>query len=522
MNNKKANKKNKLNIVMLSNITISPQWDICLNELAINNSRFFYNMFYIDITDFANKNSYKVLKNADYIIVYIDFNVKYPNAINDIYGNKYTCIELYEFITADCKRIIDYLKSSSHATIIWFGFEDLCYKHYWVNGFKPIMSNLIDKINDFIFSIMNDLIFIDFKRIISKIGVDKAYDYRNLCEWNMPYSLETVKMMVSSFVKQIKIEYKETPKCLVLDCDNVLWDGILSEDGEGGISIDDTNRGIYHKNFQIFLLSLYYQGVILTICSKNDEKDVLHILNHHTGMIIREKHLACIEANWNNKVYSIENIASKLGIGLDSLVFVDDSQYEVELVNKYLPQVKTILFDKKDIFEKLECFNLNNEIDLKEVFCRNNTYQTNSLREEIKRNCKTTNEFLSELELQIDIHPSIESELSRIVNLVQRTNKYTNGRRFNEEQMRVKFQSPEYNLYSVNVKDKFSDLGLVGVIGITDERLDLFCLSCRALGRNIEYTMLNFIKDKGVKNYFSIETSKNKEIIRELHKTFDL
>lgn len=114
----------------------------------------------------------------------------------------------------------------------------------------------------------------------------------------------------------------------MLDCENVLLGGTLSDDWVESIRLENSGLGREYQDFQRFLLNLYYNGVILTVCSKKDDDDVLRIFHEHSGMLLREKHIACFKINWNDKPANIKEIADELNTGTDSIVFVDDSIFK--------------------------------------------------------------------------------------------------------------------------------------------------------------------------------------------------
>ena len=121
-------------------------------------------------------------------------------------------------------------------------------------------------------------------------------------------------------------------KCLVLDCDNVLWGGIVGEDGPGGIKIGTTYPGSCYREFQQEVLNLFHRGVAVALCSKNNPQDVHEVLENHPDMLLRPRHVAAMRINWDSKVDNLRQIAQELNIGLDSLVFADDSEFEINLV----------------------------------------------------------------------------------------------------------------------------------------------------------------------------------------------
>ena len=143
--------------------------------------------------------------------------------------------------------------------------------------------------------------------------------------------------------------------------------GILSEDGIEGIKLGKSGLGRPYYDFQNFVLKLYQHGVILAVCSKNDEEDVLRVFREHSEIPLKEKHISCFMVNWENKPSNIERIAEYLNIGLDSIVFVDDSSIEIESVKSLLPEVTAIQFDKYMDYEPFSCFNLRSDYDIEEV-----------------------------------------------------------------------------------------------------------------------------------------------------------
>ena len=301
----------------------------------------------------------------------------------------------------------------------------------------------------------------------------------------------------------------------------MLWGGILSEDGIENIKLSGSGFGRVYQDFQHFVLSLYYHGVILAVCSKNDLSDVLTMFRKHSEMVLKEAQIACFQVNWEDKPSNIKKIAEKFNIGLDSMVFVDDSPIEIEAVKALLPEVTTILFKRDMDYEQFACFNLKSNISIADIDKRNETYRTNVNREELKAKYTDYADYIKALEIKIDIHEAVPIEFSRISELTQRTNKCTNGRRYTVAGIKERITSATVKLYSVSVSDRFSDLGLVGVIEIEGDVLTLFSLSCRALGREIEKKMIEFISDKyQIKKVEFESTGKNESVKKLLSESF--
>ena len=213
----------------------------------------------------------------------------------------------------------------------------------------------------------------------------------------------------------------------------------------------------------------------------------------HSEMILKEEHITCFQANWEDKPSNIKTIADKLNIGLDSMVFVDDSLVEIEAVKGLLPDVTTILFHRDMDYSQFSCFNLKRNVSLADIEKRNETYRTNARRDELKEQSGSYEEYVKALDIKTEIHRIVPMEYSRVSELTQRTNKCTSGRRFTVQEIEDLIESSGMDFYSVHVTDRFSDLGLVGAFAINNNELALFSLSCRALGRGIENTMLEYI-----------------------------
>jgi FkbH-like protein len=164
-------------------------------------------------------------------------------------------------------------------------------------------------------------------------------------DWKYYYisqSLITPKLNASFnewFERKLAAIQGKRKKCLVLDLDNTLWGGILGEDGIEGIKISDTYPGLAFRDFQESILEAANNGVILAVCSKNNEEDVLDVWEKHPYLILRQKHISAYRINWQDKATNIQELADELNIGLDSMVFIDDNPAERTRVQQTIPEV---------------------------------------------------------------------------------------------------------------------------------------------------------------------------------------
>lgn len=505
---------NLITIAVISNIILEPYFNVLIQSRFIDCKT---NVVSINYDEYKLQENIDKFNKADYIVICLNFDQLYPNAFIDVALGKLTLESLLENVRKRWKDLYQYLKQQANASILWFGFEDYYYQYYNINGNIIWNDNLVDKLNNEIYCwLKKQDTYIDLKRLIASVSISNAYNLKGKYRWNAPYSRILIDAVVKEIHKQYLIEKGITKKCLILDCDNVLWGGILSEDGIENLKLSSNGIGRVYQDFQRFVLSLYCQGVILAVCSKNDMSDVLTMFRKHSGMILKEEHIACIHANWEDKPSNIKRISEKLNINLDSIVFVDDSPIEIEAVKAVMPDVTAILFKRDIEYKYFSCFNLRSDGNISDLEKRNGTYRTNGFREELKAKYTKHADYIKALEIKIDIHEALPIEYSRISELIQRTNKCSNGIRYTVSEIKEHVISDIIRLYSISVSDRFSDLGLVGAIEVNGNVLTLFSLSCRALGRDIENEMLNFIRERHQVNFIKYHSTGKNEAIKTL------
>lgn len=507
----------KLNIAIITNIVFEPYLYSYLKE-SFSDKDIAIDLSYILYNECFSAESSHILQSADYTVVCINFDELYRNALIDIISSNISAEKLIKDVVNKSKMLHNHIKHQTHSPILWFGFEDYCYDSKFVVGNIIYADGLIDRANCAIYELLEEQdTYIDFKKLIAHIGINNAYDSKSKYRWNAPYSKKLINLISQEIYKQFSINSGCTKKCIVLDCDNVLWGGILSEDGIEKIQLSPSGLGRPFQDFQRFLLMLYYRGVILAVCSKNDENDVLRVFKEHSGMILKEEHIACFQINWDNKPKNIKKISKELNIELDSMVFVDDSDFEIQSIKSLLPEVVALKYIRDHIYTELSCFNLKETVSIERIEQRNNTYKTNIKRDRLKSQFSSFDDYIKSLEMVIDIHIALPCELDRIAELTQRTNKCTNGIRYTVEQLKSQTQDIHYMLFSISVSDKFSDLGIVGALGIKNNVLDLFSLSCRALGRNIEKSIFSTLNQYKILSFRFISTKKNHELYQTLN-----
>ena len=427
-----------------------------------------------------------------------------------------------------CKGI----RQQTNATILWAGLEPRVFAN---NGImdsqnKNGQNGTIRKLNDILREVLKSFdsaFFVDLEACLMRVGANSFYQPRDWERIRSPYSKDGLCEIAREISKYIASIKGRTKKCLVLDCDNTLWGGIIGEDGLSGIALGSTYPGSAFLEFQKEILSLHSRGVILAICSKNNISDVEEVFRDHPAMILKMEHITSWEVNWDNKATNIMRIAKKVNIGLDSILFLDDSRFETELVKEKLPDVQTILLPKDKPFEYRWILSalgvFDNPVATNEDKLRTKFYSQDKLRKEELSDNMDLDGYCLSLETELTIGIVTEKTLPRISQQTQKTNQFNlTTYRYSEADISDLVSKPASDIYWISAKDKFGDMGIIGTCILRykgrSALIDTFLLSCRGLGRKIEDKFLEEIcylaNKKGMKTVVGeyIPTKKNQQV----------
>ena len=310
-------------------------------------------------------------------------------------------------------------------------------------------------------------------------------------------------------------------KCLVLDLDNTLWGGILGEEGIEGVQIDGDYPGKAYHYWQEGLKELEHNGVILAICSKNNQTDV-EVLFAAREMPLSLKDFACTRINWNDKATNIREIAQELNIGLDSMVFVDDNPTERELIRQQLPMVSVPewpgqpyelpMFYARLVEDYFSVYMLTDE-DKKKT----EQYRQNANRAQAQSQFTDMEEFLRSLEMKLTIAPATDVTIPRIAQMTQKTNQFNlTTKRYTEDDIRS-LVAKGAKIWTLAVKDRFGDNGVTGLMILIPDNgwiIDTLLMSCRVLGKGIEEAFFKTVigRYKGATMAQFIPTEKNGQV----------
>ncbi|HWD57463.1 MAG TPA: HAD-IIIC family phosphatase [Stellaceae bacterium] len=300
-------------------------------------------------------------------------------------------------------------------------------------------------------------------------------------------------------------------KALVLDLDNTIWGGVVGDDGVEGLVLGQGSAlGEAFVEFQDYARELSRRGVILAACSKNDEANALEPFDRHPEMVLRRGDIASFVANWADKPSNIRAIAQELNIGLDALVFVDDNPFERDLVRRELPMVAVpeISDDPTSYPQTLADAGYFEAVAItEEDRARSGQYQSNRERDALKASATDLGSYLRGLEMRLTWRRFDRVGLSRIVQLINKTNQFNlTTRRYSEGDVLAVMADKDAFGVQLRLIDRFGDNGIIAiVIGRLDADsdrgadlvIDTWLMSCRVLGRQVEPTTLNLVAALG-------------------------
>lgn len=294
-------------------------------------------------------------------------------------------------------------------------------------------------------------------------------------------------------------------KCLVLDLDNTLWGGVIGDDGLAGLVLGQGSAlGEAFVGFQDYARELSRRGVILAVCSKNDEANALEPFEQHPEMLLKRNDIASFVANWNDKAANIRAIAEELNIGLDSLVFIDDNPFERSLVRRELPMVAVpeVSDDPATFAQTVADAGYFEAVTVtEEDRVRTEQYQGNRRRDQLKASTTDLESYLRSLEMQLIWRRFDQVGLQRTVQLINKTNQFNlTTRRYSEGDVVAVMNDPRAFGLQLRLVDRFGDNGIIAIVIGKMQRdddllIDTWLMSCRVLGRQVEPTTLNLVAE---------------------------
>ncbi|MBC7927885.1 MAG: HAD-IIIC family phosphatase, partial [Bryobacteraceae bacterium] len=307
----------------------------------------------------------------------------------------------------------------------------------------------------------------------------------------IPYSEAWFCALGTTLVRHTHALFRAPFKLIALDCDNTLWHGICGEDGPENVVLDPGRRALHE-----FMLDQREDGVLLAMNSKNNEEDVKETFRVHPEFPLQLRHFVTWRLNWEPKASNLQSMASQLGLGTDSFLFLDDNPKECAELASALPEVLTLPLPEaaEDIEHFLHhIWAFDHPVVTEEDRKRSAYYaQAAEFGNEVQR-ARSMADFIASIDLRVNVQPLNLAQLPRVSQLTQRTNQFnTTTIRRSESEIRGMLDS--FTVLTAEVTDRFGDYGLVGVMILQAESdgilVDTLLLSCRVLGRGVEHRML--------------------------------
>ncbi len=414
-----------------------------------------------------------------------------------------------------------------NCTVIQNNFE---LPHYRLMGnYDSVASsglvNFINKLNAKFaqYAAENNNFYInDINYLSASVGIENWFSPTTWYAYKYCVNTQHIATLCHSIANIIKSVFGKNKKCVVLDLDNTLWGGIIGDDGPEGIYLgNESPVGMAYSEFQKYLKSLSSLGIMLSVCSKNEEKNALEGFERQDSTLKRDDFIS-FKANWDPKHLNIATIAKEINIGTDSLVFIDDNPAEREIVRVELPNVSVPEVDAVEMYinsiDKSGFFEVTSlsQDDMR----RNEMYKENAKRTELEQSFGNYSDYLLSLNQFANINAFNLQFAPRITQLINKTNQFNlTTKRYTESEVENIISSDNYISLYGQLTDKFGDNGivtcLIANINGTCANIELWVMSCRTFKRHLEFAMFDeFItacKNKGIKKITAtyLPTAKN-------------
>ncbi len=344
----------------------------------------------------------------------------------------------------------------------------------------------------------------DYDALIARHGRATWADRRNALYARIPIAPSNYWNFAGMIVRHLRPLFGLTRKVLVLDADNTLWGGVLGDVGLEGIALGPDYPGNAFVAFQQRVLDLYHRGVVICIASKNEPGTVQEALEKHPNMVLRPRHFATMRVNWEPKPRNLQAMAAELNLGIDSFVFIDDSEVECELVRQTVPQVMTIALPKEPaeyaaVVESLDCFD--QYAISAEDRQRGELYRAEADRKQLQATVVDMPTFYRQLQMKVTLTVNDPRQIARVAQMTNRTNQFNmHTIRCSEDDIRRFMASQHHEVVTLALVDRFGDNGVVG-LAITRKSagewvLHQFLMSCRILGRTVEQAFIAWIANR--------------------------
>ena len=344
-----------------------------------------------------------------------------------------------------------------------------------------------------------NVFLVDIDGLQSRLGEAQVRDSKMYCIAKMPFRTDCLVHIAKQITDTVLSASGSFKKCVVLDLDNTLWGGVIGDDGLDGIQIGELGLGHAFSAFQMWLKELKNRGIILCVCSKNNDDTAREPFLKHPEMVLRLEDISVFVANWEDKAGNIRHIQQTLNIGMDSIVFLDDNPFEREVVRSLITgiTVPELPENPEEYVDYLRSLNLFETASYSEEDkLRTQQYQAEAQRTLLQNQCVDYDAYLQGLEMVAEAKPFDSFHFPRIAQLTQRSNQFNlRTVRYTEQEIAAIAQDDRYVTLYFTLKDKFGDHGLISTVIMEKQGNSLFVstwlMSCRVLKRGMEEFIVN-------------------------------
>ncbi len=467
--------------------------------------------------------------NPQFIVLWLATDKLYEEFLDSSLGDRE---RFAESVMDRVKRYWQLIESKSESKIIQPNFTEIDDKVLGQYSAKIATSFCfqVRKLNCLLAEAMRDdkrVYPVDLLAVQLQLGMGAFYDPALYYNAKMTVAINAMPYVAKAVVDVLVAMTGRIKKCIVLDLDNTLWGGVIGDDGIGGIEIGELGRGHAFADFQRWLKQLKECGIILTVCSKNDENIAKQPFEKHEEMILKLSDISLFIANWNDKASNIRLIQETLNISMDSIVFVDDNSFERNLVRQMIPEITVpeMPEDPAEYLSFLQSQNYFENISFVPDFSdRTSQYQAEYERKKIECSFDSIDEYLISLDMVGEVKKFEPIRYARIAQLTQRSNQFNlRTIRYTEDEIEKIANDKTYIPLYYTLRDKYGDYGLVSVvilkkIGSDTAFVDTWLMSCRVLKRGMEEFVVNNLvavaEQAGIKVIEAeyIPTAKNKMV----------
>ena len=458
------------------------------------------------------------------------------NISNKIFNNdnefEYKKINI-STINKKINEIIYNLQKNYNAQIILNNIDYLNQKDFNIlDRNKNQIYKKIDKINKNIHKVSSDnfnIKLLDINHISSSIGLLRWNSIQDWTQYKYHPSLNSSAYLAYELSSIVKSSLGLDKKCIVLDLDNTLWEGVIGDIGPEKINYDKNDSiGYSYYRLQCYLKKLKQMGIILTIVSKNSYENVSKIFNDRR-LVLKKSDFAKIICNWKNKDENILEIAKSLNILTESMIFIDDNPFERNLVSKNIPDIVVLDLpvDHADWIKYIENFNFfyNTHITNED---KNRTKTLGALQEIDKIYKNSPNnylDYLKSLKMQVKIFTPSKHNHERTIQLINKTNQFNLTKKsLNLKDLKVIEKDKNKFIYLISLRDNITDYGIISILwGNTNDNLlsiENWVMSCRVFNRYLDHVIIYYLFKKykkiSTKITLSYKKSFKNKILQEI------